>query len=274
MSKISTYTLLSFATKLTDRGYSDAELKQLRLHNTAHKFAAGNQIKYSLTQLQKTNFWKQNNYVFLQSKGVGYWLWKPFIIKETLEKLNDGEILIYADGSFYFIDSPLKLAEYIDPHSDFGFFEDRNHTLQQSIHDEAIKQLDIAENVLRKNIIIAGLIVIRKSKNSIDFINKWLKLCVQPTLLMDDYKQSSRKEFVQHKNDMALLSYLVHKHEISYSIPPTISQSTGFLENNIEYPDSILNWDKNGFGCKRPLVHYLSPNYLWAFFRKKYLPKQ
>jgi len=31
-------------------------------------------------------------------RGYGYWSWKPYIIKKTLEKMNDDDILVYADA--------------------------------------------------------------------------------------------------------------------------------------------------------------------------------
>ena len=31
-------------------------------------------------------------------KGYAYWSWKPYIIKQTLEEMNDGDILLYMDA--------------------------------------------------------------------------------------------------------------------------------------------------------------------------------
>ena len=30
-------------------------------------------------------------------RGFGYWCWKPYIILKSLEKIKDGDILVYAD---------------------------------------------------------------------------------------------------------------------------------------------------------------------------------
>ena len=35
--------------------------------------------------------------VFSHKKGAGYWLWKPYIILETLEEIPENDILLYAD---------------------------------------------------------------------------------------------------------------------------------------------------------------------------------
>ena len=36
--------------------------------------------------------------IFSQKKGAGYWLWKPYIILETLEEIPENDILLYADS--------------------------------------------------------------------------------------------------------------------------------------------------------------------------------
>ena len=36
-------------------------------------------------------------------RGAGYWIWKSYIIRKTLEEINDGDILIYADGGSVYV---------------------------------------------------------------------------------------------------------------------------------------------------------------------------
>ena len=48
-------------------------------------------------------FW-ENHSSFIENnkKGYGYWLWKPYIIKKTLEKMKKGDILLYLDVKLIF----------------------------------------------------------------------------------------------------------------------------------------------------------------------------
>ena len=39
-----------------------------------------------------------NNYAKSHNKGYGYWIWKPYIIKEALSTMNENDILLYVDG--------------------------------------------------------------------------------------------------------------------------------------------------------------------------------
>lgn len=48
-------------------------------------------------------------------RGYGYWLWKPYIVKKQLEKMNDNDILIYADsGCELNVNGLPRLVEYIN----------------------------------------------------------------------------------------------------------------------------------------------------------------
>ena len=40
-----------------------------------------------------------------KTRGGGYWLWKPYIINETLNKIKDGDLLFYLDAKYYFIEN-------------------------------------------------------------------------------------------------------------------------------------------------------------------------
>ena len=44
------------------------------------------------------DFWSQHsNFIEHNRRGYGYWLWKPYIIKKTMEEMKDGDILLYLD---------------------------------------------------------------------------------------------------------------------------------------------------------------------------------
>ena len=47
--------------------------------------------------------------VLAQRKGAGLWLWKPWLINHTLHTRPDGDLLMYADASVYFVASSAPL---------------------------------------------------------------------------------------------------------------------------------------------------------------------
>ena len=49
------------------------------------------------------------------TRGYGYWSWKPFIISKTLEKIDEGDILLYIDiGCELRSDGTQRFIEYLD----------------------------------------------------------------------------------------------------------------------------------------------------------------
>lgn len=43
-------------------------------------------------------FWNRHGeFIEKNKRGYGYWLWKPYLIKKTMEKMKDNDILLYLD---------------------------------------------------------------------------------------------------------------------------------------------------------------------------------
>lgn len=62
------------------------------------------------------NFYKRwGRYLIPYSRGFGYWCWKPYFILKILEKMEDGDILLYSDIGCYFNPKGReRLLEYYD----------------------------------------------------------------------------------------------------------------------------------------------------------------
>ncbi|MGU9956365.1 MAG: hypothetical protein ACNYPI_01590 [Arenicellales bacterium WSBS_2016_MAG_OTU3] len=58
-----------------------------------------------------SDFRKTHAKIFENSRGDGYWLWKPYFINQMLDNMAEGEILFYIDSDAYFIDSCKPLIE-------------------------------------------------------------------------------------------------------------------------------------------------------------------
>lgn len=71
-----------------------------RLVHQAKKLDMFNKISgYTGDYLKNdSEFWtKHENFIKNNRRGYGYWLWKSYIIKKEMEKMNDGDILLYLD---------------------------------------------------------------------------------------------------------------------------------------------------------------------------------
>jgi hypothetical protein len=44
-------------------------------------------------------FWpKHSDFILKNSRGYGYWIWKPYIVKKTMDGLVDGDVLLFLDA--------------------------------------------------------------------------------------------------------------------------------------------------------------------------------
>jgi hypothetical protein len=60
-------------------------------------------VIFNKSDIEK-DFLENNKEILSLQKGGGYWLWKPYIINETLKKINDNDILFYLDSKYYFLE--------------------------------------------------------------------------------------------------------------------------------------------------------------------------
>lgn len=67
-----------------------------------------------LTNKDLDKKFKRNFHPYVYRRGYGYWKWKSYLIKHQLDKMQDGDILIYADaGCDYNSKGVDRLNEYI-----------------------------------------------------------------------------------------------------------------------------------------------------------------
>jgi len=54
---------------------------------------------YTDIDLKSDLFWNTHgNFIEQSTRGYGYWLWKPYLIKKTMGQMKDGDILLYLDS--------------------------------------------------------------------------------------------------------------------------------------------------------------------------------
>lgn len=94
-------------------------------------------IEYSPDDLDH-KFRERYHDILSQKKGGGYYLWKPYIIKQTLQQLKTDDFMIYTDsGGFYYSHNVnpliLKMKKRI-----VGFYIRNNIGLKKNIQKEIV----------------------------------------------------------------------------------------------------------------------------------------
>jgi len=174
--------------------------------------------------LQNDNeFWSQHSNFIQDNKiGYGFWIWKPYIILQQLEKMKEGDILLYLDcGCEANFHAKEKMREFLE------IVKTKNILLTTSELPEKewtkrdlLVQLDCdKEFIVNSDQYQGGIILISKNDAIVNIIKEWYKLCCNYDYINNSVSTiENYKEFKNHRNDQSILSILCKK--------------KGFLNNN------------------------------------------
>jgi hypothetical protein len=152
------------------------------------------------------------------NRGFGYWVWKPQIILQTLEQLNEGEILQYIDAGSHL--NPLgfqTLHDYftLTNNSDIGIVAFKGmgiHVEKKYTKGDLFDYFNVRyrDDVYDTNQVSAGTFFIRKCKKSINIIENWLKVYYNDFSLVDDTpsKSPNFNGFYEGRHDQSVFSLL------------------------------------------------------------------
>ena len=204
--------------------YADGAFKESRRKNSLSGIAAGFDavIQYTLKDIDSL-FFTKNKKILTQKRGAGYWLWKPYIIFQTLKNVKEGDVVFYSDSGSEFIKPMKPIFELIKENDVVGFKMSGNHKEKQYTRKSVIERVwTNGDNVADTNQDMASFIGVKKTahterKDSV--IGSWLDLCQDPELIMDQPRTNEEfEEFIDHRHDQSLWS-LVSKMRNVYKAP-------------------------------------------------------
>jgi hypothetical protein len=168
-------------------------------------------VKIYTPELLGSNFLEKNKAIMDQKRGAGYWLWKPYIILETLKQTPENDIVIYIDSGLV-VKKPLdSLIKQLGEFDMMAF--NNSHTNLPYTKNDLFTQMDMDSEYARNHIQYDGsVIIMRSNKNTREFVEKWLKWCENEHAITDSpSKSAERVEFVDHRHDQSILSLLLLK---------------------------------------------------------------
>lgn len=180
-------------------------------------------IRYSSETLRSTSFYLENKKILDEKRGAGYWLWKPYIIYETLLSLKDGDILLYQDigdqidlGIFEYLENNMSHEKYcLVLENKFNHGE---WTKRDCFHYMGCDK----EYYWSANQVEAGLSAWYKNDHSINFCMQWLNYCKMYDILGDEPNTCGKENlpgFKDHRHDQSILTNLVLKTDPKISDP-------------------------------------------------------
>lgn len=155
----------------------------------------------------------------MQTRGGGYWIWKPYILQQALNELNEDDILVYIDSGCDLnvtTESRKRFSEYIDMINN-----SRNGTLRfELLHLEKKytnkktveyfkKKYNIADGFMNMYLespqLLSGIMFFKKTNFVKEFFKKFYQIVEDDAFLFtDEYTEFNES----HRHDQSMLSML------------------------------------------------------------------
>ena len=203
--------------------FADEKYREKQILNTKSAYEKGKADKvfeYSpkdLTEL-KLKFPAH----FEVKRGYGLWFWKPYVILKALERITEGDYLFYCDSGSVFIDDIHKLIpDMQESGEDIMVFE-------QPLLAECFTKMEsfvlLNCDDYSGNQLLGGYILLRKSLNSIHYMEEWLQAMsdirvLDPKIYLPEIKNP--KNFRAHREDQSVLTILCKKWNIKAHRDPS-----------------------------------------------------
>lgn len=169
-----------------------------------------------------SEFIQEHKELFAYKRGFGYWLWKPYIILKTLNKINEGDLLFYVDsGATIVKHRDYRFREYCDflisanePVAVFSStFYERLHNKMEVLKRFKINgiPLDKNEDFLNSYYVESGIFMCRKCSYTFSFVQEWLDLMTEDNYSLTTDESSYDVQvagYIEHRHDQSILSIL------------------------------------------------------------------
>ncbi len=177
------------------------------------------------------DFKEKNINILSHSKGAGYWLWKPYVIKKVLSEVNDGDIVFYVDAGNIFVNDPRVIFDRVEKNDGIILFDNRdsmpsgnpppnkNWTKKDAF---SIMGLDSDTHRMATHC-NASYQIYKKNKKSLDFIDEYLLWGQNANVITDipNITGQNYNGFVDHRHDQSILSLLASKYQFHLEVDPS-----------------------------------------------------
>ena len=174
---------------------------------------------YNLRRLRDeySVFWADHGDFLLGAKrGLGYFLWKPFLVSTKLTEIAEDDVLVYADAGCEFMpDNRRELIDWLpsEPECDLSAVPlDRQHTNGRWTNSCCLAHLDNTDAFLQQPILAATFMFLKNTGRSRHLAAKWLEWSGYDDhcCLVDRPGDVERLEFEEHRHDQSIFSLLAY----------------------------------------------------------------
>jgi len=168
-----------------------------------------------------------------------FYIWKPYVIWEVMQKITEGDILIYSDAGQLLTDSVKPLIDKMD--ENIMLFNNPWKHIEWCKADiiDAINQIEVPAfeggfKIETYKQVQASFIIFRVCPDTINFVKEWMLWCMMPGFCDNSPSYLPNfPTFQEHRWDQAVLTCLQIKY--AYNLHPFPSVE------NMDAPYRIIN---------------------------------
>lgn len=160
----------------------------------------------------------RNSCVYKIKRGFGLWSWKPDVILQTLLRMEDGDILVYADSgcSLYPSKEWVKYFSLLE-HNDILAFRTHHKNIEWT-RKSIIDFFGFDKSWYKLFQYAATVIFFKKNSSSLQFVERWRAIMMNfPSLVQDVPPEKIKDEnpaFIENRHDQAVFSALVYENKL------------------------------------------------------------
>lgn len=196
----------------------------------------------------------ENPWLSLDMRGAGYWLWKPYILLDALNRVPEGSLVLYTDVAVRYLAPPremLKLAEG----RDIVLFNNHLAEWTQAIFTKrdclVLLDADRPEDWQRRQL-DAAFQLYRAGPRARGFLMEWREAMRDPRVLNDDANSCGKPNlpgFRDHRHDQSILTIMAARHGIETFRSPSADISGGNVAS--AYPQIFHHHRRRNAGFMR-----------------------
>jgi hypothetical protein len=156
-------------------------------------------------------FWKQHSSFILNNpRGYGYWLWKPYLIKKTIQNMNKGDILLYLDSGCELTcnrkNELLKCINIVKTDHIIGTLAKTERKWNKM---DLLIKLDMNKDIyLNTGQRQAGTNMFLVCDETINLVNEWYAIGCEYHYIDDSPSIIPNGKFIEHRHDQSIMSLL------------------------------------------------------------------
>jgi hypothetical protein len=207
--------LLTFATSDFQRHAEALAQSALSVGFESARIATPDDVRAS-------DFYTAHQAILDEPRGAGYWLWKPFLIRQEIAACSPNDVVLYADAgrnSYYrFASRPDALVAYMR-------FREQGCLLGVSVPQVGplkrwtkrdclvLMEADRPE-IVEKPLVQATWSLWSSTPQALAFLDEWIAAAIDARCLTDAPNvmgAPNYPDFVDHRHDQSIMSILAHK---------------------------------------------------------------